>query len=442
MKNKSFFYRVLAVICLTAFLSSPVLAATKKTTKKKNSPKPQPQAASQPVASIPVGMDYAGLVEKVLPSMVLIRTDKMTGSGFFVSNKGDILTNYHVIDGAQKIVVTPYNGKPFSALIKDVDKNIDIALLVPADTRQTPFLKISATLPRQGEAIMAVGNPQGLENTVSNGIVSAFRANKAIVQFTAPVSPGSSGGALINARGEVVGMPTLLLTQGQNLNFAIAPNLLNQFWESASYKKIAPVRQDPITQLRLAAEQGDIRSQFKLGQMYDEGKGVKQDDAQAVYWYRKAGEKGHVNAQYRLATIYSNPLSPAWNYKQAVYWYHKAALQGHADSQCELASLYSIGLGVSRNDEQAVYWYRKAAEQGYARGQYNLGVMYYKDTGVKQDQEQAVYWLSQAANQGNIKAQSQLGFMYYKGKGIKEDYRQAKYWYSKAAEQGDMDALH
>ena len=172
MGNKTFFRRILTVICLVAFLSSPVLAAAKKTTKRKVAPKSQPQAAS-----IPVGMDYASLVEKVLPSMVAIRTDKAAGSGFFVSNNGDILTNYHVIEGAREIVATPHNGKPLYAFVKDIDSNKDMALLVVDDTRQTPFLKISATLPRQGDAIMAIGNPRGFEGTVSNGIVSAFREN-------------------------------------------------------------------------------------------------------------------------------------------------------------------------------------------------------------------------------------------------------------------------
>ena len=68
---------------------------------------------------------------------------------------------------------------------------------------------------------MAVGNPKGYEGTVSNGIISAFRENNTWIQFTAPISQGSSGGALINLRGEVVGMPTKLRTDGQNLNFAI-----------------------------------------------------------------------------------------------------------------------------------------------------------------------------------------------------------------------------
>ena len=181
--------------------------------------------------------DYADLVEQVMPSIVLIKTDTGTGSGFFVSPAGDILTNWHVIRDAGYITVTPQNGKSFSARLKDYDSKRDMALLKIEAPYSVKFLTISATLPRQGEAVIAIGNPKGLSGTVSNGIVSAFRENNTWVQFTAPISPGSSGGALVNLRGEVVGMPTKLRTDGQNLNFAIAPSILSKFFTSARNKQ-------------------------------------------------------------------------------------------------------------------------------------------------------------------------------------------------------------
>ena len=177
--------------------------------------------------------DYADLVERVMPSMVMIRTDIGTGSGFFVSDEGDVLTNYHVIRDASIITVILQDGMPYSALLKDFDRRKDVALLKVAALDSTPFLRISPALPRQGEAVMAFGNPRGYEGTVSNGIVSAFRENSTIIQFTAPISQGSSGGALINLKGEVVGMPTKLRTDGQNLNFAIAPGVLSKFLDGA-----------------------------------------------------------------------------------------------------------------------------------------------------------------------------------------------------------------
>ena len=184
-----------------------------------------------------VAPDYADLVERVMPSIVMIRTDTGTGSGFFVSSAGDILTNWHVIQDAGFITVTPQNGKSLTASLKDYDAKRDMALLTVRTDYPVKYLTISPNLPRQGEAVIAIGNPKGLSGTVSNGIVSAFRENNTWVQFTAPISPGSSGGALVNLRGEVVGMPTKLRTDGQNLNFAIAPGILSRFFQSARDKK-------------------------------------------------------------------------------------------------------------------------------------------------------------------------------------------------------------
>ncbi|MBQ9390432.1 MAG: serine protease [Synergistaceae bacterium] len=184
--------------------------------------------------------DYAQLVERVMPSILFIQTDKGRGSGFFVSPNGDILTNYHVIESAEYISVTTQYGQTVTALVKDFDSVKDIALLKVNTSYTVPFLKISNVLPKQGEAVIAIGNPEGLKGTVSNGIVSALRQDdrNLWVQFTAPISPGSSGGALINLQGEVVGMPAkILVTEvAQNLNFAVAPTALAQFLNSAINK--------------------------------------------------------------------------------------------------------------------------------------------------------------------------------------------------------------
>ena len=201
-----------------------------------------------------IAPDYADLVEKVMPSIVLVKTDTGTGSGFFVSSAGDILTNYHVIDDAKFISVIPSNGKSYNALVKDYDAKRDMALLTINSPYPVKFLKISATLPRQGEAVIAIGNPKGLSGTVSNGIVSAFRENNTWVQFTAPISQGSSGGALINLKGEVVGMPTKLRTDGQNLNFAIAPGVLTKFFDAAQNKTPKNLTKKPNSNFHVQVE--------------------------------------------------------------------------------------------------------------------------------------------------------------------------------------------
>ena len=204
-------------------------------------------STTQPAVTTAPAADYADLVERVMPSIVMIRTDiGSAGSGFFVSDKGDILTNWHVIRGAGRIIVTPQNGMQTSALLKDYDRAKDVALLKVHSSGAVPYLRISQSLPRQGEAVIAVGNPRGYEGTVSNGIISAFRERNTIIQFTAPISQGSSGGALLNLKGEVVGMPTKLRTDGQNLNFAIAPSVLSKFLEGAKDKPARGVNESSV----------------------------------------------------------------------------------------------------------------------------------------------------------------------------------------------------
>ena len=186
--------------------------------------------------------DYADLIEKIMPSIVFILTSKGTGSGFFVSANGDILTNYHVIKNAEYISVITQSGQTFNALVKDFDSNKDMALL-KVNTNST-FLNINSSLPKQGEAIVAVGNPSSkyhiYDNTVSNGIVSAIREvdDNLWVQFTASVSPGSSGGALINLHGNVIGMVTWKDADiaSQNINFALPSTELRKFLNTAIHK--------------------------------------------------------------------------------------------------------------------------------------------------------------------------------------------------------------
>ena len=177
--------------------------------------------------------DYSALVEKVMPSIVFIQTNIGRGSGFFVSSNGDILTNHHVIESAEYINVITYDEQRYSALVKDYDSVRDMALIKVNMPYSVPFLRISSVLPKQGEAVIAIGNPKGLRGTVSDGIVSAIRHedNNTWVQFTAPISGGSSGGALFNLKSEVVGMPTLgsVKEDVQNINFAVASTVLNQF---------------------------------------------------------------------------------------------------------------------------------------------------------------------------------------------------------------------
>lgn len=162
------------------------------------------------------------VAEKCLPSVVQITTDKALGTGFF-TEKGVIVTNYHVIEGASQIKVKLNNGEEYSVQnILGYDKDYDIALLsLPG--KGTP-LTISRFAPKTGDTAYAIGNPLGLDNTFSNGTISnASRVydNVEYIQTTAAISSGNSGGPLLNAYGEVIGINTMQYVDGQNLNFAL-----------------------------------------------------------------------------------------------------------------------------------------------------------------------------------------------------------------------------
>ena len=191
-----------------------------------------------------------------------------------------------------------------------------------------------------------------------------------------------------------------------------------------------------------AAQKGFSEAQNNLGLMYAHGIGVKQDDAQAVYWYRKAAEQGHARSQFNLGLMHQHGRGVKIDLAEAVHWYRKAAEQGHAGGQCNLGRMYAQGLGEKQDYAEAVCWYRKAAKQGHAVAQFNLGVMYENGRGVKIDLAEAAYWYRKAAQQDHPDAQCNLGWMYDHGRGEKQDQAQAVIWYRKAAEQGHAVALY
>jgi hypothetical protein len=170
------------------------------------------------------------IAKKTFPSIVLlVMEDKNNqpislGSGFFISDN-IIVTNAHVIEGAANGYAKLVNSKSkidilgFSA----IDEIHDLVLLEVTNSKTTKLKLGNSDLLEVGENIYAVGNPQGLEGTFSEGIISSIRNfdGHSIIQITAPISPGSSGGPLLNSKGEVIGIAFASFKSGQNLNFAI-----------------------------------------------------------------------------------------------------------------------------------------------------------------------------------------------------------------------------
>ncbi len=191
---------------------------------------------------------------------------------------------------------------------------------------------------------------------------------------------------------------------------------------------------------RARAEQGDVKSEFELGQMYHYGKGVSQDYSEALRWYHKAADQGDAKAQYAIGYLQYYGQGVPQNYAEALLWNRKAAEQGCARAEDALAGMYYDGKGVPQDYTESVRWYRKAAEQGDAWGQDGLGSAYEQGQGVPRDHAEAVRWFRKSAQQGFARGQYDLGYMYYYGRGVQHDNAEAYRWFRKASAQGDKEA--
>jgi len=153
--------------------------------------------------------------------------------------------------------------------------------------------------------------------------------------------------------------------------------------------------------VRVAADQGDANSQFRLGVMYATGEGVPQNHAEAARWYRLAADQGLSAAQYNLGLMYRKGLGVPQDYAEAMRWYGLAADQGDTRAQYNLGVIYGKGEGVPQNDVEAMRWFRLAADQGNANAQFNVGFLYANSQRVRWDYVRAYMWLSLSAAQGN-----------------------------------------
>lgn len=185
------------------------------------------------------------VAEEAGPAVVTISTKKIVsgffftyetpalGSGFIISSDGDIVTNYHVIEDAKDITVTLSDGREFTGFIVGTDPSSDVALL-KIKAKDLPHLVFAdSSKLKVGQMVVAIGNPYGLDHTVTSGVVSALertlsfedgRTLVGVIQTDAAINPGNSGGPLLNMAGEVIGMNTAIKSGAQGIGFAVSSN--------------------------------------------------------------------------------------------------------------------------------------------------------------------------------------------------------------------------
>lgn len=186
--------------------------------------------ALTPVAD---GADLPALVSRIRPAIVTVVVHDIDGeianigTGFFINKKGHLITNHHVLVGKYSAEIRTFDGKIYPLKhVLAVNPSVDlIKVSVDIPPNEIWWIDVSGDLPSIAEQIVVVGSPMGLEQTVSEGIVSSIRSIPSVghfFQMSAPISQGSSGSPVVNMDGEVVGVASFQFLQGQNLNFAIA----------------------------------------------------------------------------------------------------------------------------------------------------------------------------------------------------------------------------
>jgi hypothetical protein len=271
-------------------------------------------------------------------------------SGFFITEDGTVLTAAHVVQGARDIFVKILNGAVFPVdAVLALDSELDVAVL-KVSGHGLPTLRLAdSDLITVGEPVLTIGSPFGLQNSVSTGIVSGVRrkGEHLLIQTTAPISPGSSGGPLLNQSGEAIGIATSSVGEAQNINFAIPINevrrvrigpgsktdaekavqayltgvlyLNKQDYANAEKSLLEATRFDPKhvnAWLDLGSAYYYLRLRDKEGDAYRTAVKLQPTNGQAHYllgtWYEDAGQFERAVVEYRTA-VKIDPLDDgAW----------------------------------------------------------------------------------------------------------------------------------
>jgi serine protease Do len=254
----------------------------------------------------------ADLAERLQPGLVYVRVQRATpptdepardepgeprrstGSGFVIDSNGLIVTNAHVVESAGQIQVRLADGRRFPATVVGRDNRVDLALLkIDGASRLTVLPLGDSNRLRVGELVLALGNPFGLEQSVSFGIVSRKGAPLTVaapgfdfIQTDAAINPGNSGGPLVNVSGEVVGVNSMAARNG-SIGFAIPSNLVKMLLPQLASKgrvdwgwlgvAIAEVTEDDVGRLKLREPKGVLVRSVMPGEPADKG-GMRADD--------------------------------------------------------------------------------------------------------------------------------------------------------------------
>lgn len=178
------------------------------------------------------GEDFSTIIEDAVKTVVTVKTDISQGTGFIISPDGYLVTNAHILSGAKEFQISDYEQKSISAQFIGYDPELDIALIKIEGSYEFLTLENSDEV-KTGEKVIAIGNPLGLQFSVSEGIVSGVHRTDesklgTYIQTDAALNPGNSGGPLINRQGKVIGINNFKIGGGESLGFALESNYIKE----------------------------------------------------------------------------------------------------------------------------------------------------------------------------------------------------------------------
>lgn len=376
------------------------------------------------------------LVKRIKPSAVAIETfdakgaTLSRGSGFFVASDR-IITNRHVIEKATRVEAHLLDGRKVVAKgVLAIDGEGDLALIQVDVPR--PFispLPIVRAVPQEGESIVVIGNPFGLEGSVSNGIVSAVREISGygkIIQITASISPGSSGSPVVNMAGQVIGIATLQAAEGQNLNFAVPSERISQLRVS-ELQTFSTINLEAQKNKRSGAErlysQGLAqlsRDDYQRALPFFE-RAVEADPNYAEAWYQAGycfGALGRHTEALR-ASRQAAKLRPDWSATYINIGVSSYALGSYKDA----VDAYRQALRIEENDAETRYLLGTALGK---LGRTDEEILEYRRTlALKPDHSQAIEKLGLALFK--MKRYSDAATMFEQLRSYKPDARTYNY---------------
>jgi len=269
-------------------------------------------------------IDLTQLVKNIQPAVTTVVAYDVNGNvtslgtGFFISKEGYLVTNYHVLFGKFSAEIKTADGEtyPIKAIVaqNQAADLLKVRVAIPAE--RVSWLEVSQEPPSIAQHVVVVGSPLGLEQSVSDGIVSSVREIPGIgtfCQISAPISPGSSGSPVINMNGEVMGVATFQFLQGQNLNFAIASRSIRELQTDRPEQSLSEWSFNHSNQKAVLAEEM-CRKGFSFS--------INGQDQEALEYFKKAAENdpNSTTAWYGLGYCYAGQNS----YTDAIAAYKQA----------------------------------------------------------------------------------------------------------------------